>query len=78
MGNTATMEHPNVARKRSSRVDKPAKIDAEIHRLATAVAGFRGQHLAEYLSELLRTPSPKTLTPCRRRKASAKVRPSSE
>lgn len=36
------------------RNDVPAKVDAEVIRIAKTVAAFRGLTLAEYLSERLR------------------------
>ena len=39
---------------KTKRNDRPAKIDAEVLRMATIVAAYRDQSIAEYLSELLR------------------------
>lgn len=39
---------------KTKRNDRPAKIDAEVLRMAAIVAAYRDSSVAEYLSELLR------------------------
>jgi hypothetical protein len=49
----ATVGQP-MAKKKATRKDAVAKIDAEVLQLAKVVAVFRNQSLAAYLSETLR------------------------
>jgi predicted HicB family RNase H-like nuclease len=50
----STVPPPRTTMAKPKRNDVPVKVDEEVVRLARIVAAYRGESLAEYMSETLR------------------------